>query len=65
MFEEEILYCVYFQINHSIIKNYYTRWVHKEQTAEWAISLAESHYKTDKSKFKDGAPRVSDERGVS
>lgn len=65
LFEEEILYCVHFQINNSITKNYYTRWVHKEHTAGWAISLAESHYKTDKSKFKGGAPGVSDERGVS
>lgn len=65
LFEEEILYCVHFKINNSITKNYYTRWVHKEHTAEWAIPLAESHYKTDKSKFKGGAPGVSDERGVS
>jgi hypothetical protein len=65
LFEEEILYCVHFQINNSITKNYYTRWVHKEHTAKWALPLAESHYKTDKSKFKGGAPGVSDERGVS
>lgn len=53
------------KINNSITKNYYTRWVHKEQTAECAILLAESHYKTDKSKFKGGVPRVSYERGAS
>ncbi|WP_404292627.1 hypothetical protein LG276_19850 [Cytobacillus kochii] len=65
LYEEEILNFVYFHINNSITKNYCTRWVHKEHTAQWALPLAESHYKTDKSKFKGGAPGVSDERGVS
>ncbi|MFJ7831843.1 hypothetical protein ACQKIC_16180 [Peribacillus sp. NPDC046944] len=65
MFEEEILYCVHFQINNSVTKNYYTRWVHKEQTAVWALPNAEFHYKTDRKKFKGGAAGVSDERGVS
>ncbi|PEF62032.1 hypothetical protein COJ93_11665 [Bacillus anthracis] len=65
LFEKEILNFVYFDINNSISKNYCTRWIHKEHTAEWAIGLAESIYKTDRNKFKGGAVGVSDERGIS
>ncbi|MGA5673961.1 hypothetical protein ACPCKQ_18765 [Bacillus bombysepticus] len=50
--EEEILYCVHFHINNSITKNYFTRWVHKEHNAEWGLAIVESHYSTDKNKFK-------------
>ncbi|MBW3492540.1 hypothetical protein [Bacillus sp. FDAARGOS_1420] len=59
--EEEILYFIHFQINNSTTKNYCTRWIHKENTAKWAVPLAELHYKTDKNKFKDGGIGVSEE----
>ncbi len=65
LFVAEVLYCVYFQINNSIKKNYYTRWVHKEHTSKWAASEAEYQYKIEYKKFKDGGIGVSDERGVS
>lgn len=65
LFIEEVLFCVYFQINNSITKNYYTRWIHKEHTAKWAASEAEFQYKLEYNKFKDGGKGVSDERGVS
>lgn len=61
LFEEEILYFIYLDINNSITKNYCTRWIHKEHTAEWAVPIAEFHYKTDKSKFKGGGEGVSEE----
>lgn len=61
LFELEIIYFIHFHINNSITKNYCTRWIHKERTAEWALPLAEFHYKTDKSKFKDGGIGVSEE----
>ncbi|WP_369916933.1 hypothetical protein [Planomicrobium sp. MB-3u-38] len=35
--------------------------MHKKHTAEWAVPLAEYHYKTDRSKFKGGAEGVSEE----
>ncbi|WP_156187049.1 hypothetical protein [Bacillus sp. FJAT-27231] len=63
--KEEILFFVHFQINNTTTKNYCTRWIHKEDTAKWAVGLAEFHYKTDRSKFKGGGEGVSDERGVS
>lgn len=59
--DERILYFIHFQINNSTTKNYCTRWIHKEHTAEWAVPLAEYHYKTDKSNFKGGAIGVSEE----
>ncbi|MFL0361664.1 hypothetical protein ACH0BF_01430 [Pseudobacillus sp. 179-B 2D1 NHS] len=63
--EEEILYFIHFHINNSTTKNYCTRWLHKGHTAEWALPLAEFHYKTGKGKFKGGAIGVSDEKGAS
>jgi hypothetical protein len=63
--DKEILYFLHFIINNSTTKNYCTRWIHKEHTAKWAAGEAEYHYKTDRGKFKGGAPGVSDERGVS
>ena len=65
LYKEEILYFVYFHVNNSITKNYCTRWIHKDNTAQWAIPLAESHYKTVRNEFKGGGKGVSDERGVS
>lgn len=59
--ENEILYFVHFHINNLKTKNYCTRWIHKEHTAEWAILLAEYHYKTDRSKFKGNGIGVSEE----
>ncbi|AZU61671.1 hypothetical protein [Neobacillus mesonae] len=59
--EEEILYFIHFQINNLTTKNYCTRWVHKEHTAEWAISEAEYSYKTKKKEFKGGGIGVSEE----
>ena len=59
--EEEILYFIHLHINDLTTKNYCTRWVHKEHTAEWAVPLAEFHYKTDRSKFKGGEKGVSEE----
>ncbi|PGY11114.1 hypothetical protein [Bacillus sp. AFS031507] len=61
LYKAEILYFVHFHINDSTTKNYCTRWVHKEQTAEWALPLAEYHYKTDRSKFKSDGIGVSEE----
>lgn len=61
LYNEEILYFIYFDINNSITKNYCTRWIHKKHTAEWAVDLAEFHYKTDKGKFKGGGIGVSEE----
>jgi hypothetical protein len=63
--DEEILYFVHFEISNSITKNYCTRWIHKKHTGDWAIPLAEFHYRMDKSKFKSGGIGVSDERGIS
>lgn len=61
LFEDEILFFIHFQINNSITKNYCTRWIHKEHTAEWAIPFAEFHYKTVRKKFKGGGIGVSEE----
>ncbi|MDA1531116.1 MULTISPECIES: hypothetical protein [Bacillus cereus group] len=61
LFEEGVLYFIYFQINNSTTKNYCTRWIHKENTAKWAVPLAEFHYKTDRNKFKGGGIGVSEE----
>ncbi|MCZ2259852.1 hypothetical protein [Sporosarcina sp. G11-34] len=61
LFEEEILFFIHFHINNSITKNYCTRWIHKEHTAEWAFPLAEFHYKTKRNKFKGGGKGVSEE----
>ncbi|MGG3467339.1 hypothetical protein ABES02_07445 [Neobacillus pocheonensis] len=61
LYEEEILYFVYFDINNTTSKNYCTRWIHKEHTAKWAVSEAEYHYKTEYKKFKGGGEGVSEE----
>ncbi|MCM3098865.1 hypothetical protein [Priestia megaterium] len=61
LFEEDILYFIHFHINNSTTKNYCTRWIHKEHTAEWAVPFAEYHYKIKKSKFKGGGIGVSEE----
>lgn len=59
--EEKILYFIHFHINNSTTKNYCTRWIHKEHTAEWAVQLAESHYRTDRKKFKGVGIGVAEE----
>lgn len=59
--KEEILYFVHFHINNSTTKNYCTRWIHKEHTAEWAIGEAEYQYKIDRNKFKGGGVGVAEE----
>ncbi|GIN88446.1 hypothetical protein J6TS2_48320 [Heyndrickxia sporothermodurans] len=57
----EILYFVHFDVNDSISKNFCTRWIHKEHTAEWGIQKAEEIFKTNRKKFKDGGKGVSEE----
>lgn len=59
--EEKVLYFVHFEINNTTTKNYCTRWIHKEYTADWAASEAEFQYKTDRRKFKCGGEGVSEE----
>jgi hypothetical protein len=61
LYNEKILYCIYFQVNNNTTKNYCTRWIHKEHTAEWAIGLAEFHYRTDRRQFIGGGEGVSEE----
>lgn len=63
--EEEIIHCIHFDINNTISKNYYTRWVHNEHTGQWAVGEAEFQYRTNHKKFKGGAIGVCDERGAS
>lgn len=58
---KEILYFIYFEITNSITKNYCTRWIHKEHTAKWAVSVAEFHYKIEYKKFKGGGEGISEE----
>lgn len=59
--EEKVLHFVHIEINNTTVKNYCTRWIHKEHTAEWGISEAEYQYNTDKRKFKGGGVGVSEE----
>ncbi|WP_172805405.1 hypothetical protein [Bacillus mycoides] len=60
--DEEILHFIHIRINNSIIKNYCTRWIHKEHTGKWATPLAKHHYKIDDiKKFKGGGIGVSEE----
>jgi hypothetical protein len=59
--DKEILNFVHFNITNTTTKNYCTRWIHKEHTAEWAVGLAEFHYKTERSKFKGGGTGVAEE----
>jgi predicted transcriptional regulator len=61
LYDEEILYFIHFHINNTTTKNYSTRWIHREHTAQWAIPLAEYQYSTDKSKFKGAGIGVSEE----
>lgn len=65
LFENEVLYCVHFNVNNTVSKNYYTRWVHKKYTSLWGIEEAEDQYKTNREKFKGGAIGVCDERVAS
>ncbi|TAA71935.1 hypothetical protein [Planococcus salinarum] len=59
--EKEILYFVHFKINNTTVKNYCTRWIHKEYTAAWGSAEAEYQYKIAKEKFKSGGVGVSEE----
>lgn len=58
---EQILYFVHFHINNTNTKNYCTRWIHKEHTANWAIGEAEYRYRTERDKFKGGGEGVAEE----
>ncbi len=58
---DEILYFIHFKINNVTTKNYCTRWLHKENTAKWAVPKAEFHYKMDYKNFKGGGVGVSEE----
>lgn len=64
--DEEILHFIHFHINNSTTKNYCTRWIHKEHTAEWAAPLAQYHYKIDDiKKFKGEGKGIRRMRRVS
>lgn len=63
--EYKIIYCVNIHIKKGIVRNYYTRWIHKEYTQGWAVGRAEINYRTEQSKFISENIGVSDEKGIS
>lgn len=63
--KNEVLNCVHLHIKKSILRNYYTRWIHREYTATWALGQAENIYKIDHKNFLNGAKGVSDEKPVT
>lgn len=64
LINHEVLYCVNIHIKKGVLRNYYTRWIHREYTQNWAVGRAEYSYRIEQNKFISENIGVSDEKGI-